>query len=546
MERIEGLTRSVKFVSQALGILMSYQFTFLKSSDRDEREKECGVLRAACAQKALDLICDMKGYYIKAAQTLCGAGLFPPEFNEAFGVLLDQCPREPFSVVKKILEEELGHELSDVFEDFEEEPVAAASIGQVHFAKLKDGTAVAVKVQYPEVERYFSMDVRTVGFVIGLSGMGSKVQDVFEKLQENMEQEFDYTKEAAIMKECAANILPSFGAGVIIPMPIDDTHPALKGAGVHSVCTRKILTMERLDGTPIRQHTLQLMESFAGAMGTSVEELKELMVAVDPSKLDKVNPKIKTFLNMGPISENQSSAVRAGIMIRNSSAHLLSSLIGPCKCTPCNEVRPRLRPLAVPLNGPRISKLLFDVHGHEIFQNGLFNSDPHAGNVLMMKDGRLGLLDYGACMRLNKEQRSSVARLFVAVAEEDDDAVPAAFWACGFTSKKMDPRLALLLAHVSFNRGPFPADMNRLAPKVGLPPEPSVMDIEAYVRGGKVDEIESFPGHLVLLQRCCMVLSGIGMELGAGRLSSAGMFKPQALKLLKEIEKDAQSLESLF
>merc|ERR1719387_3037956 len=96
----------------------------------------------------------------------------------------------------------------------------------------------------------------------------------------------------------------------------------------------------------------------------------------------------------------------------------------------------------------------------------------------------------------------------------------------------MDSRLALLLAHLCFNRGPFPADVNRLAPKVGLPAEPTVMDLEAYVRGGRVDDIETFPGHLVLLQRCCMVLSGIGMELGAGRLSSAGMFKAQAKRWL--------------
>lgn len=56
------------------------------------------------------------------------------------------------------------------------------------------------------------------------------------------------------------------------------------------------------------------------------------------------------------------------------------------------------------------------------------------------------------------------------------------------------------------------------------------------MRGGKIDEIEEFPGHLVLLQRCAMVLSGVGMELGAGRLSSAGMLRPQAVKWLERVE----------
>mmetsp|Transcript_63670 Transcript_63670/g.180834 ORF Transcript_63670/g.180834 Transcript_63670/m.180834 type:complete len:196 (-) Transcript_63670:86-673(-) len=189
--------------------------------------------------------------------------------------------------------------------------------------------------------------------------------------------------------------------------------------------------------------------------------------------------------------------------------------------------------MAVPLNGPRLARLLFEVHGHEIFQNGLFNSDPHAGNVLVMPDGRLGLLDYGAVMRLDEGQRTSVARLLVAVADEDDDAVAPALWACGFRSKRQDPRLALLLAHVFFNRGPFPCDMNRLAPKVGMPLDVDIMTLDKYMRGGRLDDIEEFPGHLVMLQRCCMVLSGIGMELGAGRLSSAGMLKPQARRWLE-------------
>mmetsp|Transcript_43180 Transcript_43180/g.82871 ORF Transcript_43180/g.82871 Transcript_43180/m.82871 type:complete len:615 (-) Transcript_43180:280-2124(-) len=533
---IEGLSRSAQFVAQIAVVLCIYLFTPITSNDPAGRERECIAVRRRCAERTLDVIRGLKGYYIKAAQTLCGAGLFPQEFNEAFGVLLDQCPSEDFSVVTRTIEAEIRCKISDVFANFEQEPVAAASIGQVHFATLKDGTKVAVKVQYPEVERYFYMDVKTVGFVLGLVGMGPQVKDVFDKLQETMKQEFDYRKEAAVMDECANNVLPCFGGDVVIPRPLDENHPALRRNRVRTLCTRKVLTMEKLDGAPIRKHTLQLLESFAGQFGSTVDELKELMNCTDPSRLDRLSPKVKRLLHMGPITESQSRSLRLMIKTRNMTCRLLNIFLSGCQCTPCNNLRPRLRPLPVPLNGPRIVKLLFDVHGHEIFQNGLFNSDAHAGNILMLKNGKLGLLDYGACMRLTPSQRIDVARLFIAIADEDDAAVPQAFWACGFRSKRMDERLALLLAHVSFNRGPFPYDMNRLAPKVGLPPEPTVMDLEAYVRGGKVDDITAFPGHLVLLQRCCMVLSGIGLELGAGRVSSAEMFKPQALKLLSEIK----------
>merc|ERR1711920_1038573 len=208
---------------------------------------------------------------------------------------------------------------------------------------------------------------------------------------------------------------------------------------------------------------------------------------------------------------------------------MVGGCAGGCHCTPPAWTT---RKSFVPLNGPRIAKLLYEVHGHEIFHNGLFNSDPHAGNVLMLPDGRLGLIDYGAVLRLTEELRTSVARLMVAIAEEDDDAVPQAMWECGFRSQSQDWRLALLMAHMFFNRGPWPYDMNRLAPKIGMPKDASILTLDRYTRGGKLDNILEFPGHMVMLQRCCVVLSGIGMELGAGRLSSALMFKPQALRWL--------------
>ena len=110
----------------------------------------------------------MKGYFIKAAQTLCCAGLFPEEFVEVFAVLLVLCPKEPYEVVKAIVEAQLGYLLAEVSSDFDPEAVTAASIEQMRFATLTDEarTPVAVKVQYPAVQRYVRMDVRTIVFIL--------------------------------------------------------------------------------------------------------------------------------------------------------------------------------------------------------------------------------------------------------------------------------------------------------------------------------------------------------------------------------------------
>lgn len=531
-----GLGRSLHFASAASRILMKQQLTLdkLKKRPFSEREVLTARLNCAIAQEALDLVLDLKGYYIKAAQTLCGAGQLPKEMDDAFAALLDQCPKESPEVVQQIIEEEFDCQIKEVFREFDFEAVAAASIGQVHFATTKDGTKVAVKVQYPEVEKFFKMDIRMVSFAMQVGGMGSKVREVFKTMEAQFEQEFDYTSEASVMREIAKNLAPHFRDRIVVPMPLDSAHPACQRLGVQTLCTRKVLTMERLEGTPIREYTMQLLEVFAKAYGTTAEELKKQMAARHISRLDTKNRAVKAAMNQGEVSACQTWMFMAALKLKNFISRWCSGCLCFCQHGNYTGLLTGVLPHEFePLNGRRLARLLYDVHGHEIFQNGLFNSDPHAGNVLALKDGRLGLIDYGAVMRLTEEQRTNVAKLFVAIADEDDEAVPPAFWKCGFKSKRQDPRLALLLAHMFFNRGPFPYDLNRLAPKVGLPMNPDLMTLDSYIRGGKLDEIEEFPGHLVMLQRCAMVLSGIAMELGAGRLSSAGMLKPQAVKWLQ-------------
>lgn len=363
-----------------------------------------------------------------------------------------------------------------------------------------------------------------------LLGMGSQVQEIFSTMQDQFRQEFDFTSEAGVMRELADNLLPEFGDEIEIPLPIDRAHPSCPASG--GLCTPKVLVMERLHGTPIRKYSMPLMKMFAEAYGMTWEELKRMLDSQDLSKVDMNNVLVRRALHMGRVTECQSHLLAAGIKARN----LASRIAGACAEGIFRVEAPRWakQSLPVPVNGPKLSRLLYAVHGYEIFQLGLFNSDPHAGNVFMMPDGKLGLIDYGACSRLSKEQRTNIAKLLVAIADENDDAVPAAFWACGFRSRNQDRRLALLLAHVFFNRGPYPYDMNRLAPKVGMPMDVDLMTLDSYLRGGELDEIEEFPGHLVMLQRCAMVLSGLAMELGAGRLSSAEMLKPQALAWLED------------
>jgi predicted unusual protein kinase regulating ubiquinone biosynthesis (AarF/ABC1/UbiB family) len=110
-------------------------------------------LDAETAVVALDKAYELEGFYIKGGQMVAAnmGGAFPQIWQDTMSVLQDQVPPQDFSIIKEIVSSEL--DFDNVFSSFEETPIGSAAIGQVHRATLRDGTPVAVKVRYPNVER---------------------------------------------------------------------------------------------------------------------------------------------------------------------------------------------------------------------------------------------------------------------------------------------------------------------------------------------------------------------------------------------------------
>jgi len=109
----------------------------------------------------------LQGWLVKACQFIgTRADILPQEYIEVLSRLHDRVPPRPFAVIRKHIEAELHQPLEKVFSSFTPEPVAAASLAQVHEATLHDGRRVAVKVQYPDIAALVDLDLRSVGFFV--------------------------------------------------------------------------------------------------------------------------------------------------------------------------------------------------------------------------------------------------------------------------------------------------------------------------------------------------------------------------------------------
>jgi ubiquinone biosynthesis protein len=204
-----------------------------------------GADRGAVDPQAL--ACDVEQLgptFIKLGQLLSTrVDLLDSTYADALARLQDDV--EPFSFVEvaRIVEEELGVRLSKGFADFDEAPLAAASLGQVHRATLRNGRQVAVKVQRPGVRDQVSMDLDTLGDVASLLERFSSVtrsvdvRALLDQFRRTILSELDYEQEARNMAMLARN-LRSVPA-VVVPLP------------VHDYTTGRVLTMDYVPGRKI-------------------------------------------------------------------------------------------------------------------------------------------------------------------------------------------------------------------------------------------------------------------------------------------------------
>ncbi len=199
--------RTAKIGGLAAGQAIRQAGTHAANVARTKEGRQVALERrhVEAAEQIVAALGTMKGAAMKVGQVMSflDVGVVPEEYREEFqrklAALRDAAPTVTFKQMGRVIEDELGEPLKDVFAEFDEEPIAAASIGQVYRARLHDGREVAVKVQYPGVAAAVRADMQNLGLILRLAkriapGMDPKA--IGQEIRDRIEEELDYELEA--------------------------------------------------------------------------------------------------------------------------------------------------------------------------------------------------------------------------------------------------------------------------------------------------------------------------------------------------------------
>lgn len=346
--------------------------------------------------------------FIKLGQILSTrADLLPPEYLEELVKLQSDIAPIKTNLIINEIEGELGLELDLLFAEFDREPLAVASIGQVHRALLHNGDEVVVKVQRPGVSEMVNKDLDILHSLARLASKRTKIgkmvdaEGLIEEFATSLRAELNYIQEgrnAERFKEIFAD-----DKGIYIPKIYWE------------FTTRRVITIERI-------------------YGFRADDLEELTL----KKID-----------------------RHKVAVEASNLFM---------------------------------KLVFEV--------GYFHADPHPGNLLIMKDGTIGLLDFGMVGSIDEDTQEDLIKLFVAVIRRDTEAI-------------VDMLLNIGVTPVSVDRKKIKEDVQRFIGRYyGLPlGEISMAHVTSEVLNVAFRHRLRMPASLTILAKTILMSEGLGRRL---------------------------------
>jgi len=377
------------------------------------------ALHARNARRFYELSVLQGGAFLKVAQALSARpDLLPEVWIDELSKLQDAAPAVGFEEIRRVVEADLGRPLEELFDCFEEEPVAAASIGQVHRARTLDGQPAAVKVQRPGIAELISMDMDLLE--TALAGIRSMLpptdyQTITAEVRAMVEGEMDYRAEARMMEQLADFFeeIP----GIVVPRTLP------------SLCGSRVLTSTLIEGRKI----------------TAV--LDELATEWDRGDAD--------------------------------AGERLSRILG----------------------------LVFEAYLRQVLEAGVFQADPHPGNLLVTDRDEIVVLDFGCTKTMEPGKREGYLALIRAFLGGDRSGMIELLEELGFATDSGDPQTLLTATEILLRH--FRDAMATGDRSVWLSRGELLARAGELLESAEGDPVVRFPAEFVMLSRVFGVLGGL-------------------------------------
>ena len=262
--RSENTWRFVRAYTTTFQVIFSYLWLFWKAKllGRAYRDQNLPQVHRTNAKRVYETILQLQGLFIKVGQALSIMANFLPEaFRAELEGLQDQVPPRPFEEIASRIEEELGASTTELFARFEREPIASASLGQVHEAATRDGRRVAVKVQHLDIDEIVRLDLKTIRRIMAIVQWFVPVQGLdayYHQIKEMLGRELDFTLEADNIERISKHFEKD--PRVVFPTPLRE------------YSTKRVITTTFVEG--------RKLSDLAGleAMGIDKKELASRLV----------------------------------------------------------------------------------------------------------------------------------------------------------------------------------------------------------------------------------------------------------------------------